>query len=120
MTIEAVMKEFDQMAAEAENGEDAKKEAASKKTSARKTTAKKTAKNSGNGSRKRASKKNEQTGTDADGVSLQFAPGEETTKNNNDRILEMHRMGRSDMAIAKDLGMGIGEVKLIIALNEIS
>ena len=120
MTIEAVMKEFDQMAAEAENGEDAKKEAASKKTSARKTTAKKTAKNSGNGSRKRASKKNEQTGTDTDGVSLQFAPGEETTKNNNDRILEMHRMGRSDMAIAKDLGMGIGEVKLIIALNEIS
>ena len=53
-------------------------------------------------------------------VSLQFSPGEENAKNNNARILEMHRMGRSDMAIAKELGMGIGEVKLIIALNEIS
>ena len=30
----------------------------------------------------------------------------------------MHRMGRSNMAIAKDLGLGIGEVKLVIDLFE--
>lgn len=120
LTIEAVMKEFDQMAADAEKGEGEQKEEPAKKTASRKTTAKKSAKASGNGSRRRSSKKSEQTGNGTDGVSLQFAPGAETGKNNNDRILEMHRMGRSDMAIAKDLGMGIGEVKLIIALNEIS
>ena len=120
LTIEAVMKEFDQMTADAEKGEGEQKEEPAKKTASRKTTAKKSAKASGNGSRRRSSKKSEQTGNGTDGVSLQFAPGAETGKNNNDRILEMHRMGRSDMAIAKDLGMGIGEVKLIIALNEIS
>ncbi len=38
--------------------------------------------------------------------------------NNNERILEMHRMGRSNMAIAKELGLGIGEVKLVIDLFE--
>ncbi|MBO6205727.1 MAG: hypothetical protein J6O73_02195 [Lachnospiraceae bacterium] len=120
LTIEAVMKEFDQMTADAEKGEGEQKEEPAKKTASRKTTAKKSARASGNGSRRRSSKKSEQTGNGTDGVSLQFAPGAETGKNNNDRILEMHRMGRSDMAIAKDLGMGIGEVKLIIALNEIS
>ena len=50
-------------------------------------------------------------------VSLQFAPGENSA-NHNERILQMHRMGRSNMAIAKDLGLGIGEVKLVIDLFE--
>lgn len=39
-------------------------------------------------------------------------------RNNNDRILEMHNAGRSNMAIAKELGLGIGEVKLVIDLFE--
>lgn len=39
-------------------------------------------------------------------------------RNNNDRILEMHTAGRSNMAIAKELGLGIGEVKLVIDLFE--
>lgn len=39
-------------------------------------------------------------------------------RNNNERILELHRDGRSNMAIAKELGLGIGEVKLVIDLFE--
>ncbi|MBR5421289.1 MAG: hypothetical protein IK115_09100 [Lachnospiraceae bacterium] len=51
-------------------------------------------------------------------VSLQFKQGGGDSANNNERILQMHRMGRSNMAIAKDLGLGIGEVKLVIDLYE--
>lgn len=39
-------------------------------------------------------------------------------RNNNERILELHRSGKSNMAIAKELGLGIGEVKLVIDLFE--
>lgn len=39
-------------------------------------------------------------------------------KNNNERILELHAMGKSNVAIAKELGLGIGEVKLVIDLFE--
>ncbi len=42
-------------------------------------------------------------------------PGE---RNNNERILELHKAGKSNMAIAKELGLGIGEVKLVIDLFE--
>lgn len=41
-----------------------------------------------------------------------------TGRNNNDRILEMHRLGKSNMAIARELGLGIGEVNLVIGLYE--
>ena len=51
-------------------------------------------------------------------VSLQFGHEDLNSANHNERILEMHRMGRSNMAIAKDLGLGIGEVKLVIDLFE--
>ncbi len=51
-------------------------------------------------------------------VSLQFGHDDGNSANHNERILEMHRMGRSNMAIAKDLGLGIGEVKLVIDLFE--
>lgn len=37
-------------------------------------------------------------------------------RNNNDRILALHKEGMSDMAIAKELGLGVGEVKLVIDL----
>lgn len=37
-------------------------------------------------------------------------------KNSNDRILELHRQGKSKVAIAKELGLGVGEVKLVIDL----
>ncbi len=39
-------------------------------------------------------------------------------RNNNERILELHKAGKSNMAIAKELGLGIGEVKLVIDLFE--
>lgn len=38
--------------------------------------------------------------------------------NSNDKILEMHKLGRSNMAIARELGLGIGEVKLVIDLYD--
>lgn len=37
-------------------------------------------------------------------------------RNNNDRILALHKEGMSNMAIAKELGLGVGEVKLVIDL----
>ena len=41
-----------------------------------------------------------------------------TGGNNNEKILAMHRQGRSNMAIARELGLGVGEVKLVIDLFE--
>ena len=49
-------------------------------------------------------------------VSIQFTPGQETSKNSNERILSLHKAGKSNVAIAKELGLGIGEVKLVIDL----
>lgn len=39
--------------------------------------------------------------------------------NNNEKILEMHRQGKSNVAIAKELGLGVGEVNLVIDLFEV-
>ena len=36
----------------------------------------------------------------------------------NRRILEMHHAGKSNMVIARELGLGIGEVKLVIDLSQ--
>lgn len=46
----------------------------------------------------------------------QELPGAESYSNQNDEILELHRNGRSDVAIARQLGLGVGEVKLVIDL----
>ncbi|NLL79778.1 MAG: hypothetical protein GX234_08325 [Clostridiales bacterium] len=53
----------------------------------------------------------------AGNVAIQFASGDDRA-NNNERILEMHKAGKSNMAIAKELGLGLGEVKLVIDLFE--
>jgi len=37
-------------------------------------------------------------------------------RNSNDRILELYKQGKSKVAIAKELGLGVGEVKLVIDL----
>lgn len=37
-------------------------------------------------------------------------------QNSNERILELHKQGKSRIAIAKELGLGVGEVKLVIDL----
>lgn len=39
-------------------------------------------------------------------------------RNSNDRILELHKQGKSKVAIAKELGLGVGEVKLVIDLYQ--
>lgn len=46
------------------------------------------------------------------------APRQKSGKNNNQRILELHKEGKSNVAIAKELGLGLGEVKLVIDLFE--
>lgn len=56
---------------------------------------------------------------DNDGqISLKFDADEETSKNSNDMVLKLHKKGKSNVAIAKELGLGIGEVKLVIDLFE--
>lgn len=37
-------------------------------------------------------------------------------RNSNRRILELHNRGKSDVVIARELGLGVGEVKLVIDL----
>lgn len=50
-------------------------------------------------------------------VDIHFSDVEdEQGKNSNERILELHRKGKSKIAIAKELGLGVGEVKLVIDL----
>ncbi|MCH5281016.1 MAG: hypothetical protein J1E61_06055 [Lachnospiraceae bacterium] len=43
----------------------------------------------------------------------------EQSGNNNEKILEMHKQGKSNVAIAKELGLGVGEVNLVIDLFEV-
>lgn len=51
-------------------------------------------------------------------VNIQFTNEKNSGRNSNERILELHKAGKSNMAIAKELGLGIGEVKLVIDLFE--
>lgn len=55
---------------------------------------------------------------DGKDVNLKFTPDEESSVNSNERILELHKRGKSNVAIAKSLGLGVGEVKLVIDLFE--
>ena len=45
-------------------------------------------------------------------------PKKEQSYNNNERILRLHKLGKSKTAIARELGLGVGEVKLVIDLFE--
>ena len=51
-------------------------------------------------------------------MDIQFTQGKDNGRNSNERILELHKAGKSNMAIAKELGLGLGEVKLVIDLFE--
>lgn len=51
-------------------------------------------------------------------VDIQFANSPDNGRNSNERILELHKAGKTNMAIAKELGLGLGEVKLVIDLFE--
>lgn len=41
---------------------------------------------------------------------------EDSAANNNERILRLYREGKTNIQIAKELGLGVGEVKLVIDL----
>lgn len=43
-------------------------------------------------------------------------PEEEAAGNSNDRIRELYSQGKDKVAIARELGLGVGEVKLVIDL----
>ena len=59
----------------------------------------------------------EQKQTDMPPVAISFAANAgEDGKNNNEKILALHKEGKSNIAIARELGLGIGEVKLVIDL----
>ena len=49
-------------------------------------------------------------------VELHFDRDNDGKKNSNEQIRRMHEEGKSNMAIAKELGLGVGEVKLVIDL----
>ena len=49
-------------------------------------------------------------------ISLQFDSAQGTSDNSNEKILQLHQKGKSNVAIAKELGLGVGEVKLVIDL----
>ena len=44
--------------------------------------------------------------------------GTESYSNKNDQILDLHRQGWADVTIARQLDLGVGEVKLVIGLFE--
>lgn len=52
------------------------------------------------------------------GPDISFMKESKKSGNNNERILELHNQGKSNVAIAKELGLGVGEVKLVIDLFE--
>lgn len=45
-----------------------------------------------------------------------FSEEESGGRNSNERILELYAQGKSKVEIAKELGLGVGEVKLVIDL----
>ena len=71
--------------------------------SAQKTTAKRNAKSAA---------------TDTQGLDISFIKDSRKNGNNNEKILELHSAGKSNVSIAKELGLGVGEVKLVIDLFE--
>lgn len=52
-------------------------------------------------------------------MDISFVTGtDEAGRNCNERILELRKEGKSKVAIAKELGLGVGEVKLVIDLYQ--
>lgn len=66
--------------------------------------------------RKRTKGQEKKKSSELPELDLSFASAGEDGKNNNEKILTLHKEGKSNVAIAKELGLGIGEVKLVIDL----
>ena len=58
-------------------------------------------------------RKTESTFSDTDSI---IPETDAERRNSNRRILELHNRGKSDVVIARELGLGVGEVKLVIDL----
>ena len=57
-------------------------------------------------------------GEEADIATDISGEAETTAENNNSRIIELHKSGKSNVEIAKELNLGVGEVTLVIELFE--
>lgn len=53
-----------------------------------------------------------------DNVTMPTFAGSNGQGNHNEKILALHNEGKSNVAIAKELGLGVGEVKLVIDLYQ--
>lgn len=53
-----------------------------------------------------------------DNISMPTFSGGAGQGNHNEKILALHNEGKSNVAIAKELGLGVGEVKLVIDLYQ--
>lgn len=54
----------------------------------------------------------------ADSDDVSEGQSDTSGRNRNMRILDLHRQGETEVAIARELGLGVGEVKLVIGLFE--
>ncbi|MBE5885659.1 MAG: hypothetical protein E7284_04555 [Lachnospiraceae bacterium] len=70
--------------------------------------------------KKPATKKKSTTKISAkkDNISMPTFSGGVGQGNHNEKILALHNEGKSNVAIAKELGLGVGEVKLVIDLYQ--
>ncbi len=51
-----------------------------------------------------------------DKTTVYVSEEEDAGRNSNEKILELYKQGKSNVVIAKELGLGVGEVKLVIDL----
>ncbi len=51
-----------------------------------------------------------------DKATVYVSEEEDAGRNSNEKILELYKQGKSNVVIAKELGLGVGEVKLVIDL----
>ena len=67
--------------------------------------------------KRRSAAKSEKKGVATPSVDITLN-AQSPAKNKNDKILELHRQGKSNVEVARELGLGMGEVKLVIDLFE--
>lgn len=93
------------------------RESATKKSAGKKTTGKTSTEKESATKKTSTRKKVEKPGVAEVIKEWDFlADVKEPGVNNNEQILKLHKQGKSTVAIAKELGLGVGEVKLVIEL----
>ena len=65
--------------------------------------------------KKKSTRGRKKSVTKDQGPSLNFV-ADDNAENNNEKILKLHKAGKSNVAIAKELNLGVGEVQLVIDL----